>query len=45
MELGVVNAQIVMAGAKGILMFIDSTLLKENGGDDRHNQRMGTFSV
>lgn len=29
---GVVNAQIVMAGAKGILMFKDSTLLKENGG-------------
>lgn len=29
---GVVNAQIVMTGAKGILMFKDSTLLKENGG-------------
>lgn len=29
---GVVNAQIVMAGPKGILMFKGSTLLKENGG-------------
>lgn len=44
---GVVNAQIVMAGAKGILMFKDSTLLKENEiliVPDRHNQKISLLN-
>lgn len=42
---GVVNAQTVITGAEGIVLFKDSTLLQKKMGQDWHYQRMDTFYV